>query len=442
MAVVSNNSNSQKSSFDPNRSYAVPFIVITTLFFIWAFVTNLNDILIPYLRRACDLTDFQSSLVQFAFFFAYFVMAIPSGYIIKKLGYQKGIIVGLGLMIIGAAFFIPAASTRIYFVFLGGLFILASGVTLLQVAANPYVSLLGSPESASSRLNLSQAFNSIGAALGPWVGGALILSELKDNEYAAFTAAQKTEYLDSKGEDVIMGYLILIGILFLLSLLIGFSKLPKIQSEEEGNTSSKFNLFKYPHVLFGVISIFMYVGAEVAIGSFIIRFAGLDSIGGLTEQDAKNYVVAYMVCAAAGRFLGSYLLGKIDPGKAVGFNAVAAMVLITTAVYGSGSFALICLVAVGLCNSIMFPTIFTLGIKNLGIHTAKGSSYLIMGIVGGALIPPVMGYVSTSLEGDIQTAFLVPAACYIFIAFYGFKGSKIPAQVEESEEVKPIAATV
>ncbi|MFL5729466.1 MAG: sugar MFS transporter, partial [Cytophagaceae bacterium] len=326
---------------------------------------------------------------------------------------------------------------RIYLVFLGGLFILASGVTLLQVAANPYVSLLGSPETASSRLTLSQAFNSIGAAAGPWLGGKLILSKLTDEDYAKFTDAEKIAYLDGKANDVMYGYVGLIIVLILLGLLIMFSKLPKITQEEEAGTQSKLDLFKYPHLLFGIVSIFLYVGAEVAIGTNLIRFAGLKNIAGLDEQDASIFAACYMVCAASGRFLGSYLLSKIDPGKAVGVNALLAIVLILTSVFGTGYLALITLVLVGLCNSIMFPTIFTLGIKNLGIHTAKGSSYLVMAIVGGAIVPPLMGLLSTSLNGNIQMAFLVPAACYLFIAFYGFKGSKKGETVEYHPETIP-----
>ncbi|MBX9853054.1 MAG: L-fucose:H+ symporter permease [Cytophagaceae bacterium] len=436
MAGISNNSNPVKATIDPNANYTVPLVVVTTLFFIWAFVTNLNDVLVPYLKRACALDDFTVQLVNFAFFIAYFVMSIPASMIIRKMGYQKGIVVGLGLMIIGAALFIPAASTRIYLLFLGGLFILASGVTLLQVAANPYVSLLGRPETASSRLNLSQAFNSIGAAAGPYLGGLLILSQLKEEEYEKFSAAEKLAYLNDKADDVVWGYVGLIMILLFLCMLIGFAKLPKIQQEEEVN--SKFNVFQHSNLVFGIISIFMYVGAEVAIGTNLIRFAGLKNIAGLSEQSASLYATFYMICAATGRFLGAYLLGKIDPGKAVGFNAAAAIVLILTAVFGSGYIALICLVFVGLCNSIMFPTIFTLGIKGLGPYMAKGSSYLVMAIVGGAFIPPVMGLMAKMLGGDIQTAFLIPAACYVFIAFYGFKGSKnTKLEVEEILEKSP-----
>ncbi|MCX6180847.1 MAG: L-fucose:H+ symporter permease [Bacteroidetes bacterium] len=420
-------SSNLKSTYVEGQSYKMPLIVVTNLFFIWAFVTNLNDVLIPYLKKACDLSDFQSSLVQFSFFIAYFIMSIPSASIIKRVGYKRAMLIGLLCMLLGALLFIPAAITGIYFIFLAALFILASGVTLLQVAANPYVAILGKPETASARLNLTQAFNSLGATIGPWIGGTLILSALTDEEFNLLSEAQKLAIQDEQSSMVVLTYVGLAAVILLISAIIYFSKLPEIGVEEEETTADvaddKTTIFTHKHLLLGVISIFLYVGAEVAIGSFIIRLAGDPAIGGLTELEGKNFVSYYMFFAMVGRFAGSYFLSKISPSKVVGFNALVAVALLFVGVFTSGSLALYSIVLIGLCNSIMFPTIFTLAIKDLGSFAKQGSSYLVMAIVGGAFVPPLMGYVS-GIKG-IQMAFLVPVACYIFIAYYGFKGSKV-----------------
>ncbi len=423
-------SSNLKSTYVEGQSYKMPLVVVTNLFFIWAFVTNLNDVLIPYLKKACQLTDFQSSLVQFSFFIAYFIMSIPSAGIIKRVGYKRAMLIGLLCMLLGALLFIPAAITGIYFVFLAALFILASGVTLLQVAANPYVTILGKPETASARLNLTQAFNSLGATVGPWIGGTLILSALTEEQFSLLSEAEKIASQEEQSAMVVMTYVGLAAVILLISAIIYFSKLPEIGVEEETTTDAvddKTNIFTHRHLLLGVVSIFLYVGAEVAIGSFIIRLAGDPAIGGLTELEGKNFVSYYMFFAMVGRFAGSYFLSKISPSKVVGFNALVAVALLFVGVFTSGTLALYSIVLIGLCNSIMFPTIFTLAIKDLGSFAKQGSSYLVMAIVGGAFVPPLMGYVS-GLQG-IQKAFLVPVACYVFIAFYGFKGSKVNALV-------------
>lgn len=435
MAGISSSSSGLKSSYKEGQDYSSSLYVLTSLFFIWALVTNLNDILIPHLKKACDLTDFESSLIQSAFFGAYFIMSSPAGWVIKKLGYKKGIIVGLLLMFIGAILFVPAALTRFYPIFLGALFILASGVTLLQVAANPYVSILGPPETSSSRLNLTQAFNSLGAAAGPWLGGMLILSgvEKTSAELMAMTETQKEAYHIAEASSVIMPYVGLSVVLLLIAALIHFSHLPEIDEELEKEEpeyaalphSAKSSAWSYSHLTFGVIAIFFYVGAEVAIGSFIIRFAKLPEIAGLNELKAKDFVSYYMLFAMCGRFLGSWLLNKVSPSKTLGVNALMAILCLLFAVTGSGIGALWAIALVGLFNSIMFPTIFTLSIKDLGTHTKQGSSLLIMAIVGGAVIPPTMGLVSD--QTNIQTAFLVPALCYISVLYFGFVGSKVKA---------------
>lgn len=421
-----------KANIDQNENFTAALSVLSSLFFIWALVTNVNDILIPHLKKACDLTDFQSSLVQFSFFGAYFVMSLPAGAILKKVGYKWGILIGLSLMFVGALIFIPAAMTRIYAIFLLGLFVLGSGITLLQVAANPYVALLGNPDSASSRLSFTQAINSLGASVGPYLGGLLILSgiEYTADQWSVLPDADKLSYQISEAKSVILPYSALAVVLVLIGIMIYFSNLPNIETETEEEVNHHLtndqnkSVWQYSHLKWGVLSIFLYVGAEVAIGSFIIGFAKLPHIGNLNELEAKNFISYYMLFAMVGRFLGAALLTKLNPRTWLGFNALVAIILLAYAINSSGSTALYVMILVGFCNSTMFPTIFTLAIKELGHFTKSGSSFLIMAIVGGAIVPPIMGLVSDMFK-DIQIAFYVPLACYIFITYYGFIGSKV-----------------
>jgi FHS family L-fucose permease-like MFS transporter len=422
-----------KSNYQEGQNYTTPFIVITCLFFMWAIITNANDILIPHLKRACNLTDFQSSFVQFFFFGAYFLMSIPAGKILEKLGYKKGIIVGLTLMMLGALVFIPSATMLKYELFLFALFLLGAGITLLQVAANPYVALLGKPETAPTRLNLAQGFNSLGAAIAPFLFGTLILSEtsLSDEAFKALSENDQLNYRLHEASAVIYPYIGLAITLLLLAALIYFSKLPTIESGSDSsdeNTQSdtlseKKSVWSYPHLTMGVIAIFAYVGAEVSIGSFLIRFAGQEDIAGLKEIDAKLFPSLYMLGAMIGRFAGSALLTKISPRKAIAFTALSALSLLLLGMFTKGYMALYAVTAVGLFNSIMFPTIFTTAIEKLGKFTRDGSSYLIMAIVGGGILPVVMGFVSDI--SNIQIAFIVPMLAYAYIYFYGVRGSKI-----------------
>ena len=426
MAVIAQNDN-VTSTYTEGQNYTKPFIVITCLFFMWAVITNINDILIPHLKKACELTDFQSSLVQFAFFIAYFLMSIPSGFIINKMGYKGGMILGLMVMVAGALLFIPAALSLNYALFLIALFVLGSGVTLLQVAANPYVTLLGKPETSSTRLNLAQAFNSLGATLGPYVGGALILSgvEYSVSEWASLSEAQQMQFRLKEAASVIVPFSGIAAALLVLALVIYFSKLPIIETKTESGKKEALSgtAWKFSHLTLGVLAIFLYVGAEVSIGSFLIRFAGMPEIANLKDIDAKIYPSMYMLGAMIGRFIGSALLTKVSPSKAVAFNACAAAFLLIVGIFTKGYTALIVVTLVGLFNSIMFPTIFTLGVAGLGRFTKQGASFLIMAIVGGGIIPPLMGLVS-GVKG-IQFAFIVPISCYIYILYYGLYGSKI-----------------
>ncbi|TAH27156.1 MAG: L-fucose:H+ symporter permease [Cytophagales bacterium] len=435
MALIQQSSSSN-SNYKEGVNYTTPFIVITCLFFMWAMITNANDILIPHLKRACNLTDFQSSFVQFFFFGAYFLMSIPASKILSKYGYKKGIIIGLSLMMFGALLFIPSAMTLQYSMFLIALFFLGSGVTLLQVAANPYVSLLGKPETASTRLNLAQGFNSLGAAIAPFLFGSLILSEssLSEDAFKALDEAAQLTYRLSEASTVIYPYIGLAVAVLLLAGLIYFSNLPTIEGEQqdvitEGSgdvISGKTSVWQYSHLTLGVIAIFAYVGAEVAIGSFLIKFAGQENIANLKEIDAKNFPTYYMLGAMIGRFLGSALMTKINPRIAIGFSAGLATLLLLIGMFTEGYIALYAVTAVGLFNSILFPTIFTSAIERLGKFTQQASSYLVMAIVGGAFIPPIMGYVSDLR--NIQFAFIVPMLCYAYILFYGFVGSKVKVE--------------
>jgi FHS family L-fucose permease-like MFS transporter len=397
---------------DQNGNYTVPLAVVTMLFFMWGFLTCLNDILIPHLKGVFDLNYTQIMLVQFTFFGAYFIMSIPSGSIIAKVGYQKGIVIGLLTSGVGALLFYPAASAISYPLFLTALFVLASGITLLQVAANPYVAVLGKPETASSRLNLTQAFNSLGTTVAPYFGGVLILSSV-----AGMTPQQEAEMVQ-------MPYVGLAIALVLLAVVIWKSKLPVIAAVEDHHAKAGklSDALKYRHLVLGAVGIFVYVGAEVSIGSFLVNFLGQADIAGLPEATAAGFVSYYWGGAMIGRFVGSALMQKFNAGKLLGIFALVASALVMTTVFTTGHFAMWTILAVGLFNSIMFPTIFTLGIDGLGKLTSQGSSILIMAIVGGAIIPVAQGALADNF--GIQHAFILPAVCYLYIVYYGFIGSK------------------
>lgn len=406
-------------------SYPFAFSVLTALFFMWGFLTCLNDILIPHLKNVFDLSYVQASLIQFTFFSAYFLLSIPSGKIIGKLGYQKGIVIGLATSGIGALLFIPAALAPSYPLFLGALFTLAAGITMLQVAANPYVSVLGPAKTASSRLNLSQAFNSLGTTIAPWIGGLLILSAatMSSEAMQAMTPEQLQAWKLSEAASVKVPYMILGATLFILAGIFAFLKLPVIAEMEDHGTQHSFGeVLAVPHLKWGVFGIFVYVGGEVSIGSYLVNYIGLPSIAGLAEQDAAKYVSYYWGGAMIGRFVGSVLMQKIDAGKLLGIFAGVATLLTLAGFSTTGTIAMVAVLSIGLFNSIMFPTIFTLSIRDLGSMTGKGSSLLIMAIVGGAILPVVMGFLADTV--GLQQAFLLPALCYVYIAWFGFSGSK------------------
>lgn len=409
------------TSPDQQNTYRFAFIALTALFFMWGFLTVLNDILIPHLKNVFDLSYVQASLIQFTFFSAYFVVSIPAGRLIGQIGYQKGIVAGLALAGTGALLFVPAATTVSYPLFLGALFALAAGITILQVAANPYVSVLGPARTASSRLNLSQAFNSLGTTVGPAVGGLLILS-------AAGAAAMPSDptalqaWKIAEASSVKLPYIVLGATLFVMAAIFFFLKLPVISDiEASGEAHTYAEVLSVQHLKFGVIGIFLYVGAEVSIGSYLVNFLGLTEVASLSEANAAKLVSYYWGGAMIGRFAGSFLMRTINPGALLGYFAIAATVLTATGAVAGGEFAMYAVLSIGLFNSIMFPTIFTLSIRDLGHFTNKGSSLLIMAIVGGALLPVAMGFIADT--AGLKVAFFLPAVCYLYISWFGFKGS-------------------
>lgn len=402
--------------------------ILTSLFFIWGFITCLNDILIPHLKAMFTLDYTQAMLVQFCFFGAYFMMSVPSGYYVDKMGYKNGIITGLFIAGLGCLLFYPAAGAHSYALFLGAFFVLASGITLLQVAANPFVTVLGSPETASSRLTLTQAFNSLGTTLAPYLGAVFILSvsQKSTDEIHLFDAQQLVNVQVEQATAVQNAYLLLAGVLFALAIIFALIKLPTIQSQTNQNEQSKTTLISawhYPHLILGAVAIFVYVGSEVAIGSFLVSFLGQTHIAALSVQDAGKYVSFYWGGAMIGRFVGVALMQKIQSSRLLAFHALAAVLLILTAIFARGDLAMWSLLAVGLCNSIMFPTIFSLALNGLGSHTGQGSGILCAAIVGGAIIPLVQGMIADNV--GLQMALFLPVSCYFYIGFYGLRYSKI-----------------
>ncbi|MCK9211596.1 MAG: L-fucose:H+ symporter permease [Ignavibacteriaceae bacterium] len=422
------NTNVKASGNGQNYSFALT--TLTSLFFMWGFLTCLNDILIPHLKSVFDLNYTQVMLIQFCFFFAYFVVSVPSGKFIEKIGYQRGIVIGLTTAGIGTLMFYPAAGVRSYPLFLAALFVLAAGITILQVAANPYVAILGKPETASSRLNLTQAFNSLGTTIAPYFGSLLILSVVVKtaDEMKGMLPADVETYKAAEAAAVQNPYIGLAAVLFIIAAIFAFIKLPKIEaasvSSSDGTGVSYDEKHKsawgYKHLVFGAIGIFVYVGAEVSIGSFLVNYLGQPFVAGLKEADAGKFVSFYWGGAMIGRFLGSYVQRIVKPGTVLGVNAFVAASLVILTMLTTGSIAMWSILVIGLFNSIMFPTIFTLAIDGLGKHTGQGSGILCMAIVGGAIIPVIQGAIADSI--GIHHAFILPVVCYLFIAYYGFKG--------------------
>ncbi len=417
-------------------AYTAPLVIVTILFFMWGLLTSLNDVLIPHLKAIYTLTYVQAMLVQFCFFGAYFIVSIPAGALIKRLGYQKGAVAGLLVAAAGCALFYPASMSG-YALFLFAFFVLAAGITILQVAANPYVTVLGPARTASSRLTLTQAFNSLGTTIGPAVGGMLILggSSIGADQLAKMTAAEQAAHRAQEVSTVQGPYIGLAIALAVLAVLFAVAKLPKISHDDaaNGGEGAHGSALRYPHLVLGTIGIFLYVGGEVSIGSFLVNFLGEGHIAGLPAAEAAKYVSYYWGGALVGRFIGFAVMRYVSPGRTLAFNATAVIALVLTAVYGHGHAAMWAILSVGLFNSIMFPTIFSLALHGLGRYTGQGSGILCMAIVGGAIVPFLQGMVADST--GVQTSFFVPAACYAFILFYGLKYANLHQQVVEAPPV-------
>lgn len=487
VSTVSSGKNTA-TGYSSQANYTPALTVLTTLFFMWGFITCLNDILIPHLKAVFTLSYFEVMLIQFTFFTTYAIISLPSGMMVEKIGYKKGIIIGLAVAGLGCLLFYPAAGYRSYGIFLFALFVLAAGITLLQVAANPYVAILGKPETASSRLNLSQAFNSLGTTIAPVFGSILILSVAAKgaDELAKMATTDVEAYKLAEASSVQIPYIMLAGALVLIAVIIAMFKLPKIEAAAASGDGAavitgdeKKSAWQYRHLVLGAVGIFVYVGGEVSIGSFLVNY--FKELLGMPEVEAGKYVALYWGGAMIGRFFGSITLsematskkknvyvflifvlaialslyitkeyqnfsdfslsgfnntliflvlvflnymafniGKAKPGRTVAILAVCAAILVIISMLTYGYFAMYAILAVGLFNSIMFPTIFTLAIDGLGKHTGQGSGILCTAIVGGAIIPVAQGYFADTI--GIHHAFFLPVLCYLYIAYYGLKG--------------------
>jgi len=408
--------------------YLVPFILLTTLFFLWGFAHNLNPILIPHLKKACQLTDFQSSLIDGSFFIAYFIMAIPAGMVMKKFGYKTGIIAGLLLFAIGAFLFIPAANTRVFAFFLTALFVIASGLTFLETAANPYMTVLGEPEGASQRLNLAQSFNGLAATLAAILGGQFILSgkTLTSVQTASMSAEQMSAFLDGEAATVKAPYLIIGIVVLIVAVLLYKSKLPEIVEgghDIELPTGSQ-SIMRHKHLIWGIVTQFFYVGAQVCVSSFFIRYLG--KTANIDEITASRFLGVALLCFMIGRFIGTFLMRYISPNILLALYALINVVLLIVVVIYGGMLSVYALIGVEFFMSIMFPTIFSLSIKSLGKETKIGSSLVIMSIVGGAIFPLIMGRISDMMS--IQVAYSVPLVCFFVVFYFGWKGSEVKSQ--------------
>ena len=410
-------------------SYRSAFALVTTLFFIWGFLTSLNDILIPHFKDIFGLSYSQVANIQVAFFFAYAIFGFPAGKVVEWIGYQRTMVAGLFTMALGAVLFIPAADLPSFPLFLVALIILGAGMSALQVAANPYVAVLGNPDTASSRLNLSQAFNSLGTTIGPPLGGYLILrgaANMVENT-SSMSAAALRAYQQQQAASVKFPYFIFALVLVLLGLAIALYHFPRIDTTKDFRPmkggEKQASIWRYRHVVLGAIAIFVYVGAEVSIGSFLINYFHQSYIAALTELAASAYVAFYWGGAMVGRFIGSAVLQKVKTGHLLTLCAIVAMLLVLTSMLTFGHVAMWAILAVGLFNSIMFPSIFTLGIAEMGPLTGEASGLLVIAIVGGAIIPKLQAILIDHI--GIHHAFFLPVLCYMFIAYYGWRGSRV-----------------
>ena len=403
------------------KNWLFPFILVTSLFFFWGFVHNLDPILIPHLRKAFNLSDLQSSLVDSSVFIAYFIMALPAGYIMRKYGYKSGIMIGLLLFGIGSILFVPAANSLQYIYFLGALFVIACGLTFLETAANPYVTILGPAESATKRLNFSQSFNGLAAFIAPAYIGPMILS---DNNYTqaqveAMTPAVRHAFIVSEADSVKMPYLILGLIILAVAVIFYFTNMPDVKDEDvEGEGGASFaGALKSMRLRWGILAQFFYVGAQVCVGSFFIKMATTSA--GIGEDSAAKYLGLFGLAFMLGRFFGTFLMQYIDPRKLLILYTIVNIILTIISITGTGMIVVYSLIAIAFFMSIMFPTIFSMGIEGLAHNTKIGSSLIVMSIVGGAFLPPILGLISDE-TASIQYGYIVPLVCFLVILLFAF----------------------
>lgn len=409
------------------NKYLLPFILITSLFFLWGMAHGLDGILIPHLKKACQLNNRESTLIDTSIYFAYFIMAIPAGMLIKRFGYKNSIITGLLVFAIGAFLFVPAANTRTYELFLFALFIIGCGLTILETSANPYAAILGPPESSSFRLNLAASFNGLAAMLGPVLGGIFIFSGINytPEEMTAMPEATKAAYLLEEASAVKLPYIILGSVLILVAILFCFMHLPSMKSKQTENEVKPgfFSVLKFSHLSWAVVAQFFYVGAQVCVTSFFVRIAQKEAE--LDEKTAAYYLGTYGLLFMIGRFSGTFFLKFVKDYVLLSIYCVASILLCLVAIYGSGIVVIYALGGIGFFMSIMFPTIFSLGLVGLKSNTETGSSWLVMSIVGGAILPYGMGTLIDMKHDDIQAGYIIPLVCFVIILYFGVFGHKV-----------------
>jgi MFS transporter, FHS family, L-fucose permease len=419
-------------------SYRAALSLLASLFFMWGFITVINNTLLPHLRSVFNLTYTQATLIESVWFIAYFFASLPSAKLIERVGYQRALVIGLIIMAVGALGMIPAARLPSYAITLTSLFVIASGITLLQVAANPYVAVIGPPETASSRLNLVQAFNSVGTTLAPLFGGYLILGRSTSGTSKGETVLTQAERL-ADAQSVQLPYLIVAMALVLLAVVIARFKLPALgQATQRASREERslHSLWRHRNLVLGIPAIFIYLIAEIGVSNLFINFVSQPHIGNLTHAQASNYLFLLWGGMMVGRFAGSYLMRRVAAETVLALFSIGAFVVMLLAVFTTGAVAMWSLIAVGLFHSIMFPTIFTLGIKGLGPLTEEGSGLLVMAIAGGALVV-VQGWLADRY--GLQQAFLLTAVCELYVLFYALWGAKTNPVVATAASEPPPA---
>lgn len=406
-----------------DRKTRLAVILITSLFFLWGFALNLNPILIPHLKKACQLSDFQSALIDSASYIAYFLIALPAGLFMKKYGYKAGIAFGLLLFATGSFLFYPAAEMRHFGFFLFALFVIASGLTMLETAANPYITVLGDEDSATQRLNFAQSFNGLAAFLAPAMGGKFILSgkTLSEAEHNSITPDQLNAYLDTEASSVQIPFILIGLVVLFVAVMIWRTSLPEIKEDKSPEIKSDGSIWGEKNLILGTTAQFFYVGAQVCISSFFIRFS--DKVAGIDEKTAAYLLSGALAAFMVGRFIGTYLMRFVAPPRLLALYTIINVVLLIVAVLTSGMVPVYALMGVEFFMSIMFPTIFALSIRGLGEKTKIGSSLVIMSIVGGAFFPVIMGQVSDI--SSIQTAYIVPAVCFLVVLYFAIRNSSV-----------------